>query len=507
MWELINKKAKNLNCHDLIMDMSERDAIQFIQHQEGHTPCFQVDHVWVNKKLVTRGEYRRPGVEGGVYPLQCNNQNCLWIEHCNKAHFTGGHLNRNLRDWIEWDALRLNCYPEISNLSDSEAIRVIQRKEGNQDCYGKEEPLSPCHENIKKCCVTNCKWITNCDLNRTKKFITLNSAFKSESRNELFRLKYMLDILATKKQFNLKAGQVGVKIRDISLIDEVTRKMVMACPRTIFAEERSDSSKLNNYLINTEHRTVPSGSRNWIDYTTWKILSTNDMGLLRKWLYEIKPFIENNTINYWPLLSKLEASLSRGVSQPRNGPGILSEPIPVENTFEAPHIGLLSGDVAFTDSALVPLLTVDIPEIDNVSYSTLSTLMADHPEELTSFQRYLWNNLESARNSAIESESFYADCKRIERNILDDLKKLNSDYRKSKIKNSFSTTGCAVASWTLALYAIQHDSADILKVLGAGGVAHQLSSAWKEYFLSGLSLKDSPVYFLWRLDRSKRSFY
>jgi hypothetical protein len=173
-------------------------------------------------------------------------------------------------------------------------------------------------------------------------------------------------------------------------------------------------------------------------------------------------------------------------------------------TFSAPHTALIDGDIHLTDAEFVPLLSLELPSLEGVDFQALGRLMSDYPEELCSFRDFLMNTIEGLRIASVASGDFDASCKRADRELREQLRKVRSDFRKSQLTGAFSLTGCAVASWALALYCIIEGKGDILKLVGPGGAVVSLSAALSAYLQKRLELKDNPAYFLWLIERQTR---
>ena len=64
-------------------------------------------------------------------------------------------------------ARALGCEHEIVGLSITEAVRLIQRREGYTDCFQWDEPLAPNHNNWRSCGLHQCCWKLACDDHRS----------------------------------------------------------------------------------------------------------------------------------------------------------------------------------------------------------------------------------------------------------------------------------------------------------------------------------------------------
>jgi hypothetical protein len=287
------------------------------------------------------------------------------------------------------------------------------------------------------------------------------------------------------------------------------RKMLVATPRSVIGE-RTDIP-LTPYVLKSWLSGVGSAGSTGT-YVTTQILFTSDLRLLERWIVDAAPFVQAGDVAYYPLIeqqqyatasySKSEAySGTRGFDMFRcwKSPHQIGQPL----SFKATHAGLPDGEALLTEPDLAPLLNLELPVLEEISFDALFRVMADYPDELCSFRNLLYSCVDEIGTAAVGSNEFYAACRKIERQIQDGVRKLRSDYKKARIAAAFSLTGCAVASWTLALYCILGTGGgDILRVLGPGGIAYTASAAYSQYLVKTLELRDNPCYFLWVLGRT-----
>jgi len=224
---------------------------------------------------------------------------------------------------------------------------------------------------------------------------------------------------------------------------------------------------------------------------------------LAKWIDNIEGFLDEGTILYTPLLRKV--SSSGGKYDQMEGRHTFNFPDWIDSLecFSAPHIALSDKNIKINRIEFRPLFHIDLPFIQNVDLKFLKTIIDDNPEKLGAFRDFLLDQLSSTQSIALGSEQFSNECRRIERDIRSELRKLNTAIKTSRIKNITSLVGGTIATWTLALFCIIHDQPDVLKVLGPGGAVWTLSSAYMEYLTGKILRSDNPVYFLWLLGQCK----
>lgn len=496
--EIITSKATCLDCTEQVSCLSDTEAVWFIQRREGTTPCF------------------------GRQPY-CEETRCLWHAHCpdSPEQLNQSMLRSDTLDSIAHHDGRLSlplhiakrafekcCYDDVKDLPDIEAVRVIQQVEGCTPCFARQQALYPSEQDPLVCSNTSCSWKGFCDPYRSIEVQPLEKYFPFLAKNEFIQIRTDLLDCVKDSSFVLPENTVGLKLRSLNSLATSSRKMLLVTPRTTISEAHNDSHiNLKRYLLRFQAEPSYSGGRGANIKLNWEILETSDIGELVNWLSAAKPFFKAGKLDYWPLFYKVVNHTYCGLSETELGceswRKVSSPTSWACETFDAPHVATLDGDISLTDAGLVPLFHIDLPVLENIKFNTLFDLMKDYPEELTSFRDFFQAQIENMRSSAIGSNEFITDCRRIERNIRDGKKKLHSDMKRAKLKAAFSLTGCAIATWTLAIYCILHGDSGLLRIIGPGGIVYTASSAYSEYLLKRMELKEHPVYFLWELGRSK----
>jgi hypothetical protein len=406
-----------------------------------------------------------------------------------------------LRSYIQGHASSLGCLEQAERLTDLHAVRLIQEREGNSPCFGREGP--PCDSN-------DCFWLEACANYRSPTISPLDKEFPTHERCPFDRFRERLEELERQKKATLSPGEVGLKIRSYRNLAPASRKMLVAAPKTVVCEN-PEEAPLKPYILSHQVYRLPASYPHGRYRHDLQVLFTSDLPALSGWLAETSSFQEAGNLSYYPLVQSLSGTreitpkFSR-IQYIQNRIPVIGLPGPLDfgATFSAPHLGLADGDIMLSDRSYSPILNLDLPVLENIDYAQLYKLMADHPEELCAFRDFLQARVEEMREAALGSEQFARECRKIERQIRDQLRKLNSDYKKARLTTAFSLTGCAVATWTLALYCILQGSGDVLSFLGPGGALVSASAALSNHLVKRLDLKDNPAYFLWVIGRSKR---
>jgi|GEM_PF-4301102 len=492
----IMETAARLGCVDEVSPLSDIQAVRYIQRREGFSPCYA-------------GE-RPLKPDGGFSPTFCSIPGCAWSFSCNQHRLPNPLMHgggRASREEIITQADRYDCAHEIAHLPDVEAVRLIQQRAGFTACYAREQPLSPRESNPRSCDTYGCRWAQPCDAYRSEEIIPLDKELNEKNHETIQLFRLQIDDFKARLQPGSLAT-VGMKILSFEKAFPATRKMLVAAPQTILGESTEDTSRLKRYLFADKSGVVSGSTGGYVFDYALDILFASDINLLNRWLLETRPFIESGNLAYYPLIKRFvrTTNVSRGGAYSSgNTPSIFSRDDAVAlESFHASHLGVPDGDIMLTNADFAPILNIDLPVLENVDFKTLHQLMADFPEELTSFRDFFHARVDEMQHAAVGSEQFGRDCRRLEGQIRDHIRKLDSDFKKTRLKTAITMTGCAVASWTLALYCILHGTGDILTILGPGGVVYTATSAYSEYLTNQLDLKDDPVFFLWSLGKTKR---
>jgi hypothetical protein len=457
------------------------DAVQKLQQWQGYTPCF-----------------------GGQLPLYpsvsdgrvCNASECIWKKSCD-SYRKGPWLSAQNIEYAAQGFLET----QLSKLSDVEAIRWLQEREGSSPCFGREIPLRPFGSNPRHCGIWECFWRDPCNAFREGTVEPLERVLSGDGKEVLDVFLARIEASNRLKDQLAFSGSVGLKFHSFENLRSATRKMLLASPKTIVAESSDNPAVLRRYFL---HRT-DSGMASDKNISTWAdILLTADLNKLKRWLLDTREFQDSGSLSYFPLTHSVMLESHHISQNPFSGRAYYPMPSALDlRTFDAPHLGLVDGDLMLSDPIFTPLLNITLPVLENTDFCTLFRLMSDFPQETTSFRNYLLDKVEEARGAAVGSEQFSQDCRRIEREIREEIRKLQSDFKRSDMKSAFTAAGCVVASFTLALYCILHTAPNVLTLLGPGGALYKISDVYIDRKLKQLELKENPAYFLWVLGKTE----
>jgi hypothetical protein len=396
----------------------------------------------------------------------------------------------------------------VSALTSVNAVRALQEWEGYTPCFGRPVPLKACGDDNRKCALFECFWKETCDSYRTSAVLPLDAVLQDRSHNELESLRGKLLEFNSAKA-SLSSGAVGLSISSLQHLSSATRKMLLSTPRTVVGEAGSGGqSALKPYVLT--HKTQMSHMyKDYNIYHYFDLIWTRDLTELSRWLEDAHQFMTSGNLAYYPLIVSDRHQTRSGLSpDPSYKPitysvWVLPEELPVKS-FDAPHYGVPDGEIMLTSADCAPLLNIDLPVLEGVSFDLLFRLMTDFPDELGSLRDFLHSEIDQMRSLAVGSPTFGQDCDRIARHIREQIRRVDSKYKSNRLKAAFALTGGAVATFTLALYCIVQRTPNALTFLGPGGIAYTISAAYADYLVKRLELKNDPVYFLWLLGQSRR---
>jgi hypothetical protein len=144
-----------------------------------------------------------------------------------------------------------------------------------------------------------------------------------------------------------------------------------------------------------------------------------------------------------------------------------------------------------------PILQLDLPFIENVDLGTFSKITSDQRGGIQRFRDFLrYKFLDLKRNEG--SESYDANLAKIEIELRDGVRSLNSEYQAMKRKMAFQVTGAIIAAATATLVAVNSAAFGVLpQVLGTSGGLLAIANALDHYLSERDKLRDTPLYYLW----------
>jgi hypothetical protein len=146
-----------------------------------------------------------------------------------------------LRKLITQKAVVLNCERDVVNLTDLNAVRFIQGREGYSQCFGQDILYKPSNFDERRCAITDCYWGMACQNYRLDNLAPVDQVFPEISKHELDEFIHFLSMSNQNVDPVIHHGEVGLQIRSYQNVFSATRKMLVATPRTVVGEKKFTS--------------------------------------------------------------------------------------------------------------------------------------------------------------------------------------------------------------------------------------------------------------------------
>ncbi|WP_125525260.1 hypothetical protein [Streptomyces sp. WAC 05379] len=258
------------------------------------------------------------------------------------------------------------------------------------------------------------------------------------------------------------------------------------------------------------------GSQGVLHTHTQDVLSMHcpDLAALGAWLTQVEPLLRAGLAWYLP-----SYAVSRGSTHRVEGNGS-SEPFRGRehraNVPSALDFLLRSGRAvsestghpvhALKSDVVRPVLTMDLPFLEGVGMADFSRITVDYAAAYKAFQRYIrheYLSIDSALG-AVESER---ELIKIAHRIEDEARGIHSQLTAVRRKRAVAVSGAVVGTIGASLVAVYgpafQSAAAVLGAAGAGGIWGIIQSAADN---SPRTLRDSPWFYIWMLNRKSERF-
>ena len=387
----------------------------------------------------------------------------------------------------------------VANLSEVDAVRLLQEREGYTPCYGREVALRPGPDGI--CEVNECCWRNFCSAYRNNA-LPLDACLPSTDPAQIDAFREFV-LTRGRRVPGLSVPGVSVTVRGGVALEPLSRKLVIGVAQSTICEAAEGSNMLRPIRLSFTSTQTPVVDAHYsLHYRIERaILWTASPQRIHNWFLAARSLIDASTIDYLPHVTMESEQISVWKTNRADFSRLAA---PVFQHLDTPHVALPDNAVLVSDPNFVPLLNLEIPFLESASLEHIHAVMRDHPDELCSFRDFLFRTIDKIKDRSLQSASFGADLQAVRREIDDSLRKLKADFTRSRMKHYIELTGGVAAAFTLAVVClVQHDG-HTLAVIGPGGFLYVLSSKISDYLTARLNLKDNPAYFLWLLGPSKR---
>lgn len=285
---------------------------------------------------------------------------------------------------------------------------------------------------------------------------------------------------------------VATQFGDLRPLTMLSRKLPLVSDQCVFYEKLG--SDPDDIIIDSANYTgVHTITRNSIRF------KTNDLQQVQEWYRTSSSMLSSGRIVYCPYIHNTgfstEEDRDTGEYRHWDETKIILNP---SHLFRA----MPDHDVMVTDPTTVPLFTLQIPGLENITPSQLARLMDDYPDALLSFRNLLQRKLLTF-DAVIGSNDFARQLRMIDLEIQDGLKKLTSDFRRLRRKSIIEAIGAEAVTWTLFVLVFLTSPSNLLSIVLPGGAIAAAAKAWAKYLDDRSSLQDNHLYFLFLVSNTK----
>lgn len=152
-----------------------------------------------------------------------------------------------------------------------------------------------------------------------------------------------------------------------------------------------------------------------------------------------------------------------------------------------------------TDSEIErKIFDISIPYIEGVSFSELLKIVNDEQDNITSFRKGIKSLINEAIDNNADMQEVFNDFVRPETD------RLNKRFRAITNIHGLRIAGASVSTAAMSLFALNTSGwvSGLANLMGAGGIG-LITNEVSEYIKARESLKESPLYFLWRLKKQQ----
>lgn len=290
------------------------------------------------------------------------------------------------------------------------------------------------------------------------------------------------------------------KIYNISIVASetslsfLTKRVPLVADTTVLTHFRGQPHLFYDYVDSPA-----SWGANKIDTKCY--IRCPDLNELGKWLIDCKPLLEQGEVFYFPDILMSQYTENRyddtgNTDEKEHSIAHLCDLI-IENRKIT---DIING--AILKSKLVrPIISLDIPYIENVNMCEFSKITLDEHFSLERFRNFLRHKFLDLKK-AESGESFDAEMEKIGIELSEGVRQLGSDFSAMKRKSAFQATGGLIASVTAILVAVDGAVFDNLsKIIGSGGGLFILGKALEDHIDKKKRLQESPYYYLWLLSK------
>ena len=265
----------------------------------------------------------------------------------------------DIRGLIGAVAEQTGARESVANLSEVDAVRLLQEREGYTPCYGREVALRPGADGI--CEVEECCWRNFCSAYRNNA-VPLDACLPSTDPAKLDAFR---DFVLTRgrRAAGLPVPGVSVTVRGGVALEPLSRKLVIGVAQSTICEAAEGANPLRpvRLSLNSTQISVPNPHYMLYYQIERSILWTASPQRIHNWFLAARSLIDDSTIDYLPHVT-VESEQIAVWKTARTDFSRLAAP--VFQRLDTPHVALPDNEVLVSDPNFVPLLNLEIPFLE-----------------------------------------------------------------------------------------------------------------------------------------------
>lgn len=316
----------------------------------------------------------------------------------------------------------------------------------------------------------------------------------TQNLNEVIEGTYKEDRLTSSIKVNLdkidhNSLKFALTFNDLSIITLTSSKQ--ATLRALKPEWLKDQLDSNNLKFTIEKSVLQEHKINLANTTLQPILFAQSNELADSFLKEIRPFIENSSSIIQPeralmYLDKVEPSGRKHFSALQTTPNSPMSDWKIEKNLQR------QAHIDFTDQYKPnqkPIYQIIVPYIKNLDYVTLSKIVQDEKDIISSLRSSI--NKAINQHDNIDHKEFVLDV------IQPEIDMLNRKFKLITNMHSLKVAGASIGSVAMSFSLVMTGNLPFMSLAGPATLG-ALTKVYTDYKKDINGLKENPYYFLWK---------
>jgi len=206
-------------------------------------------------------------------------------------------------------------------------------------------------------------------------------------------------------------------------------------------------------------------------------------------------------VSYWPPLTTFISGVPNPTSTAIEAPSLRVETFPHDFAIKNKRLIEVCTTNSLKRALVQPIMAVNLPVIENTSLADYAKIAVDEPLAFDAFKSLLTRRL-----IELDKESGKKPLREllhpIQSDVMDGVRKLDSDLRGLNRKSAFRATGAIIGTASATLVAVYGEALrELVAVVGASGSTWAVVAAIEERMSKKEDLATSEYYFAWLLHR------